>query len=329
VVTHALLARTRPSRDLGASRDAPQETALNKTSLTLVGIASVVALVAILIVGGKSTQARETVPQQSPVGGVGQATNPTSVFECFQVDPVKGQTAADPKAVVRLVTQNFGAKLVRVRKLVAMCELANKFPPPVPGLPDEVFPPDPATTRIFACYQIDRGNDPNDPYVLTTNNFGKDVVRVRVSKLMCEEASKTRITAAGTITVGNPTGQIWQCFNLNNSKNNNGNFRLVTNNFGRDGALVLRGTQLCEEAMKQRLNADGTVVTSGDATGRVLECFRLESPLDPKANVTLTIRNFGNVEVTVRRAQTMCEPATKTPIFTFPDDNDDIPGDAS
>lgn len=279
-----------------------------------------VATLAVALVNGRGTEARQDPPPTARTEEVAQAgANPTRVFECFRLDVNSDQYGADPKAVVRLVTDNFGGKLVRVRKLIAMCELALKYAPAA-GVSDPP-PPTDADTRIYACYQIQRGQDPNDPFVLFTQNFQNDLVQVRTSQVMCEEASKTRTNANGEVTtVGKPAGNIWQCFNLDKGKQINQKFRLSTNNFGRDDTLIIRGTQLCEDAMKLRLNADGTVVTSGKATGRVLECFRLESKLDPRAKVTLETNNFGRVDVTVRRAFQMCEPGEKTPVYIWPTD---------
>ncbi len=197
-------------------------------------LVAVAVLALSFIGGGRNSEARQTAPPPG-VNDVSQATPPIRVWECFRVDAASDQAGADPKATVRLVTDNFGGKLVRVRKLVAMCELALKFPPPMPGVPDEVYPPKPDETHIYACYQIQKGQDPNDPYSLFTQNFQKDVVQVRTSQQMCEEASKTRVSDNGeTVTVGKPTGQVWQCFNLDKAKQINRKFRLVTHNFGRD-----------------------------------------------------------------------------------------------
>ncbi|HRC61646.1 MAG TPA: hypothetical protein PLX85_00300 [Dehalococcoidia bacterium] len=300
----------------------------SKRILAFLVPAIVVAALAVALSGGTPSQARESSsPSTQPVQS--QATNPTKVFECFRVDASSDQPGADAKATVRLVTENFGGKLVRVRKLVAMCELAYKFPPPPAGVPDEVFPPTDADVRVFACYQVQRGQDPNDPFVLATQNFGKDTVQVRASQQMCEEAAKIRTDAAGnTTTVGQPSGVVWQCFNLDKAKSINQKFRVVTNNFGRDDAFVVKGAQLCEEARKDRITASGEVTHSGEATGRVVECFRLESKLDPKAKVTLITKNFGAVDVLVRRATQMCEPGEKTPVYTLPNDPAlDQPGD--
>jgi hypothetical protein len=301
---------------------------LRQTSPGIVLVPLALALLALTVFGGEDTQARQTAPPISAPPAIEQAA-PTRVLECFNLNVPRNQPGGDPKAVVRLVTQNFGGDLVRVRRLALMCELALKVPVPVPGTPDETPPPpDPAAVRVLACYEIERGTDPNDPFVLSTRNFGRDIVWVRTSKLMCEEASKTRVLATGqVVTVGQPTGQPWQCFILRNAKNNNLPFRLVTNNFGRDDVFVLRGVNLCEDAMKLRQDAAGTIITSGEATGRVMECFRVESKLDPRVRVTLTTRNFGPVEAEVRRAASMCEDAEKISIYTFPDDFDSPGGE--
>lgn len=244
-------------------------------------------------------------------------TAPTPVYECYNV--AEGQDVA---TVVRLVTKNFGADLVRVRNLVMMCEFAFKIPPPPAGIPDGTPPPSSTQTRIFACYRLDGGIDPADPYLLTTANFGTGVVQVRTSNLMCEEASKTR-TLPGSVppvqvTLGQPSGVVWQCYKLlQRTKSAGGSFRLITNNFGRDDVQIGGAVQMCEEAAKFRLDAAGNVIQSGEATGLVLECFRLGSGNTPNARVALTTRNFGKDDVTVGLATRMCEPATKQPLFTL------------
>jgi hypothetical protein len=246
---------------------------------------------------------------------------PTQVFECFSA-----QRGPDAAAVVRLITQNFGGDLVRVRNLVMMCELAFKVKP-VPGTNPGADPtplPDPAQTRIFACYKLDRGDDPNDPFTLTTANFGTDKVIVRDSNLLCEEGSKTRVkqpVTGGpptTVVVGTPTGVVWQCYRLADTQPNDQPFRLLTNNFGRDDVRIGRGVQMCEEAAKQRIDpATNTVVETGKATGNVVECFAVRSGTDPKAPVTLETKNFGKANTVIRRPLMMCEAAKKVPSFTF------------
>jgi hypothetical protein len=244
---------------------------------------------------------------------------PTQVFECFNT-----QRGPDAAATVRLVTQNFGGDLVRVRNLVMMCELAFKVKPTTTGTTDSTPLPDPAQTRIFACYRLERGDDPNDPFTLATDNFGIDRVVVRDSNLLCEEGTKTRVTqptAGGpsvTTVTGTETGVVWQCYRLAQTKEANAPFRLLTNNFGRENVSVGRGVMMCEEAAKQRPDAAGKIVETGKATGKVQECFSVRSNADPKASVTLETKNFGKANTVVRRPVMMCELGTKTPVFTFP-----------
>ena len=140
-----------------------------------------------------------------------------------------------------------------------MCELGFKVKP-VPGTNDPPSPtPDPAETRIFACYKLERGSDPNDPFTLTTDNFGTDRVVVRDSNLICEEGTKTRVkqpTAGGpptTEVTGSMTGVVWQCYRLAEGKEANAPFRLVTNNFGRHDVRITRAVEMCEEAAKERV----------------------------------------------------------------------------
>jgi len=289
-----------------------------------IGIVIVVSLVVIALALSPRGVAQASDAAVVPYSGASpdSQTAPTPVYECYSV--AEGQDVA---TVVRLVTKNFGADLVRVRNLVMMCEFAFKIPPPPAGIPDNTPPPSPTQTRIFACYRLDGGTDPADPYLLTTANFGTSAVQVRTSNLMCEEASKTRSLPGSVppiqVTVGQPSGVVWQCYKLARSKSTGGPFRLITNNFGRDDVQIGGAVQMCEEAAKFRLDAAGNVIQSGEATGLVLECFRLGLGDTPNARVSLTTRNFGKDDVTVGLATRMCEPATKQPLFTlFPIPNE-------
>jgi hypothetical protein len=247
---------------------------------------------------------------------------PTAVWQCYDV-----QRGDDPQEVVRLVTENFGGDRVRVRNLILMCELAFKVRP-VLGVPDPP-PPTDADTRILACYRLELGGDPNDPYQLDTANFGTDGVIVRQSQLMCEEASKTRVFtdpngSTRTVTTGQPTGQTWQCYTLRLGADPQLSFRLITNNFGRDDVEVRRSGLMCETSAKFKQDAAGNVLPFGEATGEVLQCFRLLDGADPNIRVTLGTANFGPDEILIRRSNSMCEAAEKEPVFiagvAFPDD---------
>jgi hypothetical protein len=186
-----------------------------------------------------------------------------------------------------------------------MCEFAFKFAPGTSA----IFPPD--DIRIFACYRIRGGTDVNDPYLLDTANFDPDRVIVRQGSLMCEEAVK--ITADGD-SLGTPTGQVWECYNLRQGDDPGKDFALVTNNFGPDRVRVGTAIRMCEDAEKHRPTAAGIVVT-GQATGAVLECYRLQEGDTINEEVLLITENFGTDQVVVRRATSMCERAEKTPLF--------------
>jgi hypothetical protein len=291
-------------------------------SLTLLSL--VVTALSLASWEGHTSYARETPAATSPAN-LSLQVAPTLVFQCYNLSG-----GDDVKVDVRLVTENFGGDLVRVRNLVMMCELAVKTVPPAAGGSDPP-PPSPSITRIYACYKIERGADPNDPFVLTTANFGEDVIAVRVSDLLCEQATKTITLPSGQeVTIGQASGFLWQCYRLGGSDVQGGPFRLITNNFGRDDVRVGSGARMCETAAKFRLDATGNVVQSGVATGDVFECFRLGNGDGPAVKAVLETRNFGRDEVEVRRSSLMCEPATKVPVFDVdisraepePDDGD-------
>ncbi|HZP26966.1 MAG TPA: hypothetical protein VFB90_07970 [Dehalococcoidia bacterium] len=255
--------------------------------------------------GAGNTKAQTTCTD--PAGCVSQ------VYECFNLQGGRDQPLPDPRAIVRLITQNFGGDAVRVRQARQMCELALKFPPgSTPG--GTAF-----QTSIFECFNIERGSDPNDRYLLTTANFGPDVVTVRKANTMCEEATKAN--AAGVIFGSIDQPRVWECYRLNDGDKPNLPFTLLTNNFGPDGVTVRDAFMMCEEARKDRPTAAG-VVSIGEPTGNVLECYHLRSQLDPKAVVTLNTTNFGSHQATVRNAIVMCEPAQKTPLFDLPGGDD-------
>ena len=49
-----------------------------------------------------------------------------------------------------------------------------------------------AATRVMECFRTEKGADPNDPYLLTTNNFGRDPVLVRQASTLCEGRSRPK-----------------------------------------------------------------------------------------------------------------------------------------
>jgi hypothetical protein len=214
------------------------------------------------------------------------------VMECFLVD-----AGADPNVAVQLRTRNFGTDYVRVRGLAFMCEGARKTRGRlVIGEPGG---------HVFACYRIERGDDPDDPVVLDTTNFPADRVDVRRAGLMCESARKVR----GTLVVGHAGEHVLECFGLALGANPSAAALLTTQNFGNDSVVVTTSVRMCEEATKTRGG-----VTIGAASGRVWQCYSLTGGLDPTAAATLTTQNFGADAVEVRVATQMCERAAKTPI---------------
>jgi hypothetical protein len=251
---------------------------------------------------------RDDLPglDQATIGQVQQEEG-SRVLACYTL-----QRGDDPQTVVQLKTENFGNDLVRIRNLVFMCEGALKFNAP----PQQAF-----TTPDFvlACYRIERGNDPADPYLLTTENFGVSFVEVRAAVLFCEGAQKTVTDADGTTKVVGEAGEggMWQCFRTQTTFNPAAPKILLTDNFGRDEVRVGRATLICEDASKTHGVGGQVQFTIGQPTGRVLQCFDLTGGDDPRTVAKLETLNFGEDDVAIRGLQIMCEPATKGPVFTF------------
>ena len=278
-----------------------------KKVLGLVALFAVLCMT--LLFGPSATTSAQQQPGPQNGTDVTNQLVPTQVLECYSVQ--NGDAVNTP---ARLVTKNFGGDLVYLRNLIMMCELSTKNSPTT----QNADPPPAEQTKIFACYSLLRGSDPSDPFVLNTENFGKDVVTVRTANIMCESASKTVTTAAGgPKTYGTPDGQVAQCFRLDQGQTPNKFFTLANNNFGNTRVLVSTALEMCETAQKQIQTSDGNVATSGEATGAVAECFAIRGGVDEKTPVTLETKNFGKDEVIVHRPLLMCEEAEKTPIYTF------------
>jgi hypothetical protein len=174
--------------------------------------------------------------------------------------------------------------------------------------------PAPGLTRVLECYRLDKGADPNDPVRLTTRNFGRDDVLVRTANEMCEGAIKARQPQPVTIP---PPSVVWECYDINNGFDPKKSVRLTTQNFGDNAVEVGKAVKMCEEAMKVRINAAGTVQIVGRPTGRVFECFRIKGK-NIGAPFNLTTTNFGSDDVSVRKPSMMCEPARKERLPNFP-----------
>lgn len=179
---------------------------------------------------------------------------------------------------------------------------------------------DPPFTRVVECYRIGQGADPNDPYELRTQNFGRDQVIVRVSTSFCEGAIKSREAPPRDLL---PPPLVWQCFSLAQGDAPAVPVTLRTRNFGLDEVTVRRLVTLCEDARKVRPQA-GALVSIGEPTGRVYACYQIAGK-DPRQPYILTTRNFGPDRVIVRRSNLMCEPARKTALFGNPAGEENVP----
>ncbi|MFN0094574.1 MAG: hypothetical protein ACKVVT_07315 [Dehalococcoidia bacterium] len=232
---------------------------------------------------------------------------PTPVLECFRI-----ADGAIPNAVVRLTTKNFGPDVAVVRQAVRYCEFANKYLPPSPT--EEVKPPE--RELGLQCYNIRKGDDPDDDVILDTQNFGPHKATIRTAVMMCENALKLRIGADGTVTTyGDPNSQlVLQCFKIEAKFPINKKATLVTKNFGADAVHVIRPVFFCEQAIKERPNHEPYGVNEEPVQ---IECFAIEAK-DRQVPVTLRTRNFGPDEVRVRRGDLLCERAKKTHIFEDP-----------
>ncbi len=176
----------------------------------------------------------------------GATTGATRVLECYKLD--KG---ADPDDSIFLTTGNFGRDDVAVRRSSQMCEGAIKA-----GQPSTAAPPN----VVWQCYDLRDGLDPNAPFTLTTQNFGEHRAEVRRAVLMCEEARKLRVNAAGVVTVvGQPTGRTYECFVINGKIDAN-EFFLTTRNFGPDDVVVRNPRMMCEPAKKVHMASIATPV---------------------------------------------------------------------
>ncbi|OAI41278.1 hypothetical protein AYO38_03985 [bacterium SCGC AG-212-C10] len=235
---------------------------------------------------------------------------PTPVFECFTL--AQGQ---DPKKGVLLDTDNFGKDAVAVRTSDMMCESALKYRQVIPG----TAPVPPQLNTVMQCFRLQKGQDPYDPAVLTTKNFGPDKVTVRTSNEMCESAIK-RIN--GVIKSESPVTRIWQCFDIQDGDTPNAQVVLSTNNFGPHRAIVGKAVMMCEMAVKTTAAGD---VYNKDHQGEIYECYRLIETPNQAIPGNLTTRNFGSDDVRIRRASLMCEQAEKKIIIDDPNPNDPIP----
>lgn len=175
----------------------------------------------------------------------------------------------------------------------------------VPSVRDQVGA---APTLVFECFQLYLGQDPNKTLMLVTDNFGKDIVTVRTSDMVCESAYKYRQVPVGTKPAPPTVHEALQCFRLQNGQDPNDPAVLDTLNFGPDGVRVRTSTRMCESAVKLR---PGLPPFGEVPQPRAWQCFNIQNGHNPNVQVVLSTNNFGAHRAFVRQAVLMCETAAK------------------
>lgn len=122
-------------------------------------------------------------PLENPDLAIGEPG--VHILEAYQIG--RGD---DPQTVVTLTTQNFREDLVRVRKAMVMMEEAMKETRNADGTIERIGKP---TGRVWQCFKLDGGDDPQMRVSLETVNFPLDEVTVGAAIIMCEEARKVPI----------------------------------------------------------------------------------------------------------------------------------------
>ena len=171
---------------------------------------------------------------------------------------------------------------------------------------DQVGTPPP--TLVFECFQLYQGQDPNKTLMLDTDNFGKDVVTVRTSDMVCESAYKYRQVPVGTKPAPPAEKEAMQCFRVQNGQDPNDAAVLNTSNFGPDGVRIRTSTRMCESAIKLR---PGLPPFGDVPQPQAWQCFNIQNGQNPNVQVALSTNNFGAHRAFVRQAVLMCETAAK------------------
>ena len=115
--------------------------------------------------------------------------------------------------------------------------------------------------------------------------------------------ARPSISVAATV----PVTRVLECYRIEKGQDANDPFALITKNFGRDDVLVRNSTQFCEGAIKAQ-----TVVAGIAPPPVVWQCFNLANGESPGVKFRVTTNNFGDDQVTVRKAVLLCEDAVKT-----------------
>lgn len=267
------------------------------------GAAAVLSAAVVAVVAAAPAQGR---PAAEGGAVTAQAGAPLpQVMECFRL-----ASGDDPNATVFLTTDNFGNDLVQVRQARAYCESALKL------RNGTIFGN--TVKHGFECYNVQKGNVINDPYLLTTQNFGPDKVIVRQLVMLCESALKVRPDLPGQVYGSVEPVHVLACYSLAQGDDPNAPVVLRTDNFKDDDVIVRRAFMMCEEARKVH-PMNGQVVTFGQPTGLVWECYEVQKGVQQQVPAGLRTRNFGPDQVVIANGTSMCEQAKKTPLFTHDD----------
>ena len=99
---------------------------------------------------------------------------------------------------------------------------------------------------IWQCFNLANGESIGSQFRITTNNFGDDRITVRKAVMLCEDAIKTRVSAAGQVTsIRGATGRVFACYTIAGRPGQQP-FFLTTRNFGPDNVRVTRPSLMCE-----------------------------------------------------------------------------------
>ena len=164
----------------------------------------------------------------------------------------------------------------------------------------------PPPTLVYECFELTQGQDPNKVVQLDTDNFGKDIVTVRTSRMMCESAYKYRQLGPGEKPKPPALNAVLQCFRLQNGQDPNDPAILDTQNFGPNTVQIRTSRQMCESATKLM---NGAVKSQGGTD--IWQCFAITNGVTPNAQVILSTNNFGPHHAIVGKAVMMCESAKK------------------
>jgi hypothetical protein len=167
-----------------------------------------------------------------------------------------------------------------------------------------------APTPVWECFRVEGGNRVQTDLDLWTRNFDMDDVHVDISNRVCERANKYRNPPAGTQLLPPDTTELVQCWTIYGGADPNATVLLTTANWGSHKLRVRTAVQVCEGAVKQRLDRPGEP-PEGTLTPRVWQCFRLEPVRYVFRGATFVTRNFGAHKAIVVRPVLMCEEAVK------------------